>query len=117
MTPGNSSLIMLSPYLKNLKRTPSKAREAGERIQNLSLKYSHQAFWCGNCNRACSASVVSTMKVPAVGVDHHILDLRSQSPVIIRIKMIYNGLFLGRHYLPTPPLGQDMTQGQFLSGV
>ena len=22
-----------------------------------------------------------------------------------------------RHYLPTPPLGQDMTQGQFLSGV
>ena len=23
----------------------------------------------------------------------------------------------GRYYLPTPPLGQDMTQGQFLSGV
>ena len=22
-----------------------------------------------------------------------------------------------RYYLPTPPLGQDMTQGQFLSGV
>ena len=22
-----------------------------------------------------------------------------------------------RCYLPTPPLGQDMTQGQFLSGV
>ena len=22
-----------------------------------------------------------------------------------------------RSYLPTPPLGQDMTQGQFLSGV
>ena len=21
-----------------------------------------------------------------------------------------------RYYLPTPPLGQDMTQGQFLSG-
>ena len=21
------------------------------------------------------------------------------------------------YYLPTPPLGQDMTQGQFLSGV
>ena len=21
------------------------------------------------------------------------------------------------HYLPTPPLGQDMTQGQFFSGV
>ena len=24
---------------------------------------------------------------------------------------------IGRYYLPTPPLGQDMTQGQFLSGV
>ena len=24
---------------------------------------------------------------------------------------------LPRYYLPTPPLGQDMTQGQFLSGV
>ena len=24
---------------------------------------------------------------------------------------------LGRSYLPTSPLGQDMTQGQFLSGV
>ena len=23
----------------------------------------------------------------------------------------------GRYYLPTPPLGQDMTQGHFLSGV
>ena len=22
-----------------------------------------------------------------------------------------------KYYLPTPPLGQDMTQGQFLSGV
>ena len=22
-----------------------------------------------------------------------------------------------QYYLPTPPLGQDMTQGQFLSGV
>ena len=26
-------------------------------------------------------------------------------------------LFLDWYYLPTPPLGQDMTQGQFLSGV
>ncbi len=26
-------------------------------------------------------------------------------------------LFVSRYYLPTPPLGQDMTQGQFLSGV
>ena len=28
-----------------------------------------------------------------------------------------DGLWDGRYYLPTPPLGQDMTQGQFLSGV
>ena len=25
--------------------------------------------------------------------------------------------YFTRYYLPTPPLGQDMTQGQFLSGV
>ena len=24
---------------------------------------------------------------------------------------------IGWYYLPTPPLGQDMTQGQFLSGL
>ena len=29
-----------------------------------------------------------------------------------RIMDLYNW-----YYLPTPPLGQDMTQGQFLSGV
>ena len=29
--------------------------------------------------------------------------------------MTSNDLLLS--YLPTPPLGQDMTQGQFLSGV
>ena len=30
---------------------------------------------------------------------------------------IENLAILTRYYLPTPPLGQDMTQGQFLSGV
>ena len=29
----------------------------------------------------------------------------------------YTATPLQRYYLPTPPLGQDMTQGQFLSGV
>ena len=29
--------------------------------------------------------------------------------------VLYAGFFLS--YLPTPPLGQDMTQRQFLSGV
>ena len=28
-----------------------------------------------------------------------------------------NLIYLIYTYLPTPPLGQDMTQGQFLSGV
>ena len=38
--------------------------------------------------------------------------------ITLRIKW-WNGYFRGRglSYLPTPPLGQDMTQGQFLSGV
>ena len=33
---------------------------------------------------------------------------------IVFIPNIWNLLL---SYLPTPPLGQDMTQGQFLSGV
>ena len=45
--------------------------------------------------------------------------------IIIIIIIIINSLvwelftsaLAGRYYLPTPPLGQDMTQGQFLSGV
>ena len=31
----------------------------------------------------------------------------------LNFRFIYRYLY----YLPTPPLGQDMTQGQFLSGV
>ena len=29
----------------------------------------------------------------------------------------FDSINLKLSYLPTPPLGQDMTQGQFLSGV
>ena len=29
----------------------------------------------------------------------------------------FNGVITHLSYLPTPPLGQDMTQGQFLSEV
>ena len=35
-----------------------------------------------------------------------------------RLKIILHiYIFIYISYLPTPPLGQDMTQGQFLSGV
>ena len=30
---------------------------------------------------------------------------------------ILSFIYIYLSYLPTPPLGQDMTQGQFLSGV
>ena len=33
------------------------------------------------------------------------------------VALISFSLFFFLSYLPTPPLGQDMTQGQFLSGV
>ena len=33
------------------------------------------------------------------------------------LKMLTMELESDRYYLPTPPLGQDKTQGQFLSGV
>ena len=31
--------------------------------------------------------------------------------------MDFNYIYFVLFYLPTPPLGQDVTQGQFLSGV
>ena len=43
-------------------------------------------------------------------------DFPSPRPVAIP-KLKDQLLIAGRYYLPTPPLGQDMTQGQFLSGV
>ena len=47
------------------------------------------------------------------------------SYVVIKYFLITDDLVLGQYYLsaiydpiyPTPPLGQDMTQGQFLIGV
>ena len=36
---------------------------------------------------------------------------------IVRYEQNKVNMNLDRYYLPTPPLGQDMTQGQFLSGV
>ena len=36
---------------------------------------------------------------------------------IIVIFILHSFSAMSRYYLPTPPLGQDMTQGQFLSGV
>ena len=47
----------------------------------------------------------------------HVLST-SQSP-ILSTQLTLSHLLLApkRSYLPTPPLGQDMTQGEFLSGV
>ena len=36
---------------------------------------------------------------------------------VLLIKLDIRFFFIIPSYLPTPPLGQDMTQGQFLSGV
>ena len=36
---------------------------------------------------------------------------------LIILSLLFLILFKFLDYLPTPPLGQDMTQGQFLSGV
>ena len=33
------------------------------------------------------------------------------------VSVCLQDFFIAYTYLPTPPLGQDMTQGQFLSGV
>ena len=45
------------------------------------------------------------------------LQLRANSPADSAFQLWYGRWFWRRYYLPTPPLGQDMTQGRFLSGV
>ena len=43
---------------------------------------------------------------------------KNHSPIILElVQMIVKAILVTIYYLPTPPLGQDMTQGQFLSGV
>ena len=37
--------------------------------------------------------------------------------MLLLLKETFSGFTLAYPYLPTPPLGQDMTEGQFLSGV
>ena len=69
-------------------------------------------YTCFSERRICTQSNPSTVK----GIPWY---LRPDAPVI------YTGAFLiwplgrvgGQYVTPTPPLGQDMTQGQFLSGV
>ena len=44
--------------------------------------------------------------------------MQMRKPCIIKqVSNLRNILHLDMHIYPTPPLGQDMTQGQFLSGV
>ena len=40
-----------------------------------------------------------------------------ESLSVDEISAVYKFQILAISYLPTPPLGRDMTQGQFLSGV
>ena len=50
---------------------------------------------------------------PSVCVPAHMYVRRKEDSVVLGSCLWKNN----RYYLPTPPLGQDMTQGQFLSGV
>ena len=60
-----------------------------------------------------------------IGRCPHLEKKKDQYPCYINVvsnnprkvfKQISNSVMI-KYYLPTPPLGQDMTQGQFLSGV
>ena len=56
---------------------------------------------------------------PYVVVHRSTYELVPASPAVTCMSGSSNldGFRDGRYYLPTPPLGEDMTQGQFLSGV
>ena len=45
------------------------------------------------------------------------VDVGLGKSLVCRKADIFGLIVDGRYYLPTPPLGQDMTRGQFLSGV
>ena len=57
------------------------------------------------------------MSKDAVPVGTISLSLNQRLMIMIRLRSPIFPYFLLYPYLPTPPLGQDMTQGQFLSGV
>ena len=44
-------------------------------------------------------------------------EIHETAYLIIIMNVVKLKSFKYWYYLPTPPLGQDMTQGQFLSGV
>ena len=52
-------------------------------------------------------------------IKYQIYTCRSEAAVILPISERDDGIHVsnGFHIYPTPPLGQDMTQGQILSGV
>ena len=45
------------------------------------------------------------------------MDMVTQAKILGEAVYILHNTITVRYYLPTPPHGQDMTQGQFLSGV
>ena len=47
----------------------------------------------------------------------HLIACKQMTELLVLHSNTWNHLTVYKSYLPTPPLGQDMTQGQFLSGV
>ena len=56
-------------------------------------------------------------KCIAVGRDYFEMDWSFMCILSIKVPIRKKSGNLFNHIYPTPPLGQDMTQGQFLSGV
>ena len=67
---------------------------------------------------SCALSYIIVQRPPSSSGRHK---LHSFNPSTVKVILCYSltgcTCYLHRYYLPNPPLGLDMTQGQFLSGV
>ena len=82
------------------------------------LKYCFQCIRSSWLAAFSLALAVLFLLLTSFTVCHDILNcLSSTESLILLIWSWIYSVCSFRYYLPTPPLGQDMTQGQFLSGV
>ena len=84
------------------------SRECTINLKLMCHKLIHKIIWHDLGVRSCNISLVSS------SWDKNLSSRSCDSSEIMRHDCC---LMITWYYLPTPPLGQDMTQGQFLSGV
>ena len=110
-SPWNMNLIMqmLVPYYSILHCNSIKCFYSHHTCPLIPLSSTTVTLWKEHTT-SYNNNKIRTTKSPC-------FKQQSSHFTITAIQLLYVSLCSAYPYLPTPPLGQDMTQGQFLSGV